>query len=67
MRCSGDQFAQEPSAAGVAVDHHVLPETFHAFLNRPQEPSFAHGMRLISDWARRLHPVREAAAAVGED
>lgn len=54
MRSSGDQFAQELSAAGVTVDHHMLPDTFHAFLNRPQELSFTDGMRLITDWARRL-------------
>lgn len=54
MRCSGGRFAQELSATGVAVDHHMLPETFHSFLNRPQEPIFTDGMRLITDWARRL-------------
>ncbi|TFB77400.1 alpha/beta hydrolase [Cryobacterium glaciale] len=54
MRSSGGQFAQELSAAGVAVDYHVLPGTFHAFLNRPHEPSFTDGMRLIIDWARQI-------------
>jgi acetyl esterase/lipase len=51
MRSSGGLFAQELSAAGIMVDYHVLPGTFHAFLNRPQEPSFTDGMRLIIDWA----------------
>ena len=32
----------------------MLPDTFHAFLNRPQEPGFTDGMRMITDWARRL-------------
>ncbi|WP_442784976.1 alpha/beta hydrolase [Cryobacterium sp. MP_M5] len=54
MRASGDQFAQELSAAGIAVDYHVLPGTSHAFLNRPQEPSFAAGLRLIIEWARPI-------------
>jgi acetyl esterase/lipase len=53
MRASGEQFAQELSADGVTVDHHVLPETLHAFLNRPYDPGFAAGLRLIIDWARK--------------
>ena len=54
MRSSGDQFAQGLSASGVAVDHHMLLGTFHAFLNRPQEPRFTDGMPLVTDWARDL-------------
>jgi acetyl esterase/lipase len=52
MRASGGQFARELSAAGITVDYHVLPESLHAFLNRPHDPSFADGLRLIIDWAR---------------
>jgi acetyl esterase len=52
MRASGGQFAQELSAAGITVDYHVLPEALHAFLNRPHDPSFTDGLRLIVDWAR---------------
>ncbi len=51
MRASGGQFALELSAAGIATDYHLLPETFHAFLNRPHEPSFADGLSLIIEWA----------------
>jgi acetyl esterase len=54
MRESGGQFAQELSAAGIRVDYHVLPETSHAFLNRPQDPSFEDGLRLIIEWARQI-------------
>lgn len=54
MRASGGQFAQELSAAGIVVDRHVLPGTFHAFLNRPHEPGFAEGARLIVEWARQM-------------
>jgi len=36
----------------VTVEYHVLPETFHAFLNRARGPSFADGIRLIVAWAR---------------
>lgn len=51
MRASGSRFAQELGAAGIAVDYQVLPGTFHAFLNHPQEPSFAEGIDLIAEWA----------------
>ncbi|SDN46132.1 acetyl esterase [Cryobacterium flavum] len=60
MRSSGDQFAQELSAAGVALDYNVLPGTFHAFLNRPYELSFSDGMRLIIDWAVQAGLSRRA-------
>lgn len=52
MRASGSRFAQELGAAGIAVDYQVIPGTFHAFLNRPQEPSSAKGVDLIAEWAR---------------
>ncbi|WP_170835478.1 alpha/beta hydrolase [Arthrobacter alpinus] len=52
MRASGSQFAQELSAAGIAVDRQVLPGAFHAFLNRPEDPSFVTGLDLIIEWAR---------------
>lgn len=54
MRASGGQFAQELSEAGVAVDYHVLPGAFHAFLNRPQDPNFTDGLGLIVEWARHI-------------
>ncbi|TFD88982.1 alpha/beta hydrolase [Cryobacterium serini] len=54
MRSSAAQFAEELSATGTAVDYHVLPETLHAFLNRPQEPAFTQGLRLIIDWAGQI-------------
>ncbi|WP_198415976.1 alpha/beta hydrolase [Cryobacterium algoricola] len=59
MRASGGQFARELVAAGIALDYHVLPGAFHAFLNSPHDPSFADGIRLIIDWALQLsvrHP-----------
>jgi acetyl esterase/lipase len=54
MRASGGQFARELSGAGIASSYHVLPETFHAFLNRPNEPVFADGLQLVIDWARDI-------------
>lgn len=54
MRASGSAFARELDAASVPVDYHVVAETSHAFLNRPEEPGFAEGIRLISAWATRI-------------
>jgi len=64
MRASGEQFARELAAAEASVDYHVLPGTAHAFLNRPGEPGFAAGIRLINAWARNLpgipaYPIKE--------
>jgi len=60
MRASGEQFARELAAARVSVRYHVLPGTDHAFLNRPGDPGFAAGIRVIVDWARRLDVARGA-------
>ena len=54
MRASGGQFARELQAAGIAANYHMLPDSFHAFLNRPNEPGFADGLGLIIDWARDI-------------
>jgi len=54
MRASGGRFAEELAAAGVGVEYHVIPGTDHAFLNRPDGPGFAAGLRLIVEWAGRL-------------
>ena len=66
MRSSGGQFAHELSEAGAQVDYQVLPGTFHAFLNRPTEPSFADGMRLIIAWARETAANQSDLPAVEE-
>ncbi|WP_104164941.1 alpha/beta hydrolase [Cryobacterium sp. N22] len=58
MRASGEQFARELVAARVPVEYHVLPNTSHAFLNRPLDPGFAEGIRLIAAWARLLERGR---------
>jgi acetyl esterase len=54
MRASGGAFARELADAGIPVDYHVLAGTAHAFLNRPSDPGFAAGIRLVTDWAGRL-------------
>jgi len=63
MRASGDLFARELAAAGVDVEHRVLPGTRHAFLNRPGLAEFTTTTSLIADWclapdgARRGRPL----------
>jgi acetyl esterase len=54
MRASGGRFAEELAAARVGVDYHVIADTDHAFLNRPDDPGFTVGLRLIAEWARRV-------------
>ncbi len=54
MRASGEQFAAELRASGAPVERRVLPETHHAFLNRPSLPEFATAIDLIGEWASRL-------------
>ena len=56
MRASGDRFAGELAAAGVEVDHHVIPGTRHAFFNTPRHAAFEVGMDLIAGWAKDVVP-----------
>lgn len=51
MSASGGRFAAELAASGAAVEHHVLPGTNHAFLNRPRLDAFDVAVSLIADWA----------------
>lgn len=55
MRASGDLFARELSSTGVDVEHHVLPGTHHAFLNRPHLDAFASAIALIATWSLSIH------------
>jgi len=50
MRASGDQFAVELQKAKVDVEHHVLPGSRHAFLNRPRLDEFAAAVDLMAAW-----------------
>lgn len=50
LRASGGAFARELSAAGTRVDHHVVPEATHGFLDRPHRPYFGMGITVISRW-----------------
>jgi acetyl esterase len=51
MRASSERFAAELIAAGTEVERHVLPDTSHAFLNRPYVPEFAVAIDRIASWA----------------
>jgi acetyl esterase len=51
MRASSERFAVELITAGAEVERHVLPDTRHAFLNRPQLPEFAVAIDRIASWA----------------
>lgn len=53
MRASGDLFAAELAAAGIDVEHHVLPGTRHAFLNRPALEAFGTTIALTAAWCQR--------------
>jgi len=52
MRASGDLFAAELGATGVDLEHHVLPGTRHAFLNRPALDEFATTISMIGAWSQ---------------
>lgn len=49
LRASGGRFAEELRAAGVAVDHRVIRNATHGFLDRPQSLAFSHGLLAITD------------------
>jgi acetyl esterase len=51
MRESGDVFAAELGATGADVQHHVLPGTRHAFLNRPRLRAFSTAISIIAAWS----------------
>ena len=51
MRASSERFAAELVAAGAEIERHVLSDTRHAFLNRPQLPEFAVAIDRIASWA----------------
>jgi len=57
MRASGERFADELEAAGIEVERHVLPDSRHAFLNRPGTRDFDDTIERIVDWADR-NPIR---------
>lgn len=53
MRASGDRFAGQLRAAGVDLERQVLPDSRHAFLNRPASSDFAAAVDRIASWVVR--------------
>jgi acetyl esterase len=53
MRASGDRFAGQLRAAGVDLEREVLPDSRHAFLNRPASSDFAAAVDRIASWMVR--------------
>ena len=52
FRASSAPFAADLVAAGVPVEHRVLPDAVHGFLGRPHERHFAVGVEVVARWAR---------------
>ncbi|WP_223690701.1 alpha/beta hydrolase [Leifsonia poae] len=50
LRASGDQFADELRAAGVAADYVVIEKTLHGFLNQPRTRGFRRGIQAMAAW-----------------
>jgi acetyl esterase len=55
LRASGEAFARELAEAGVDVEHSIVPESAHGFLNRPSTPEFDDGVRRATRWL--AHPT----------
>ncbi len=54
VRASSSLFAADLAAAGVPLEHRVLPEAVHGFLGRPQERDFTIGVEAVARWSRSL-------------
>ncbi|WP_041292291.1 alpha/beta hydrolase [Kineococcus radiotolerans] len=63
MRASSDLFAADLAAAGVRLEHQVLPESVHGFLGRPHEPAFTAGVDVIAAVIARWTAERVTATA----
>jgi acetyl esterase/lipase len=50
LAASGEAFAAELAAAGVEVEHRIVPGTRHGFLNRPERPPFRLGIDAVTGW-----------------
>lgn len=55
LRASSAQLAHE--LAGRDVEHHVIADTRHGFLDRPDEGAFADGIQRLTTWLS-AHDVR---------
>ncbi|MEV6712864.1 alpha/beta hydrolase [Lentzea sp. NPDC051208] len=50
LRASSEEFAAELTAAGVPVEHHVVPGSRHGFLDKPSRPHFDTGVGVVLRW-----------------
>jgi acetyl esterase/lipase len=50
LRASGDRFAEELRAAGVEVEHRIMPGTRHGFLNSPSTSGFRPALETMTAW-----------------
>ena len=50
LRASGELFAKELAEAGITVERTVIERSWHGFLDRPKEPSFARAVNRIITW-----------------
>ncbi|MBB2903330.1 acetyl esterase/lipase [Kineococcus radiotolerans] len=74
MRASSDLFAADLAAAGVRLEHQVLPESVHGFLGRPHEPAFTAGVDVIAaviarwttEMAETITATASAASGAGD-
>ncbi|MGN6128214.1 MAG: alpha/beta hydrolase [Humibacter sp.] len=54
LRASGGAFADELRNDGVAVEHRVLADVTHGFLNRPGSRGFAAAVSMMEAWIRSV-------------
>lgn len=50
LRASGELFAEELTAADVAVNSSVIEGSWHGFLDRPRQPEFHEAIQRITVW-----------------
>lgn len=53
LRMSGQKFAAQLAAAGVATTSTMIPGTIHGFLNKPSRPGFDVAITRIATWLDR--------------
>lgn len=50
LRASGHSFRDELITAGTALEYRVIADSRHGFLDKPETPTFAEGIRRIHGW-----------------
>ncbi|HEU5222475.1 MAG TPA: alpha/beta hydrolase [Candidatus Lumbricidophila sp.] len=67
LRASGEAFAAELRAAGVAVDHRIVPGTLHGFLARTWMPAYRTGIATVIGWALRAERASVMRAPIPDE